>query len=259
MVQKDTHYSQFPSFIELDTVDSTNNYARGLISDASLTERQTRQLHATVVFTHIQTGGKGQRGRHWEAQPHKNLHFSQILNPGQLDLRRQFLFSAAIALTVRDFLTRESGKEVLIKWPNDIYFQDKKAGGILIENIITGNTWRWAIVGIGLNINQTEFPPGLINPVSLKQITGRSFSCKELAYELGLRIRENLELETHNDFAGVLEHYNKFLYKAGESREFRAGSRLFKARIIGVSPDGTLNLEHGKKESFRFGELEWIF
>jgi len=258
LVQKDTHNSQFPSFIELATVDSTNNYARGLISAAGLTERQTRQLHGTVAFTHIQTAGKGQRSRHWEAQPRKNLHFSQILNPRPLDLRRQFLFSAAIALTVRDFLPRDSGKEFLIKWPNDIYFQDKKAGGILIENIITGNTWRWAIVGIGLNINQTEFPPELVNPISLKQITRKSFSCKELALELGLLIRQNLELESHSDFAGILERYNNFLYKAGQTQEFRAGSRVFKARIIGVSADGTLNLEHEKKESFRFGELEWV-
>jgi BirA family biotin operon repressor/biotin-[acetyl-CoA-carboxylase] ligase len=239
-------------FIELQSVDSTNNYAR-------------QQIHAglaqngMIIFTHEQTAGKGQRGKAWASEKGVNIALSIIIKPYPLQLSQQFHLNACVAVAVHDFFKEYAGDETKIKWPNDLYWQDRKAGGILIENIITGNgNWDWSIIGIGININQTSFSPHLPNPVSLEQITGRSFKLVTLAKELsGCFIKYYQQLTTSN-FITIHELYNRLLYKKNEKVKFKKENRVFEATVKEVSIAGKLVVLHAIEEEFDFGEVEWV-
>jgi BirA family biotin operon repressor/biotin-[acetyl-CoA-carboxylase] ligase len=143
----------------------------------------------------FQTNGKGQHGRVWESSKGQNLLCSYILELNTLDALKnwtpadQIGFSAAIALGARAFFAAFAGSETKIKKPNDIYFSDRKAGGILIENLVRGQEWTWAVIGIGMNINQTEFSPEALNsvssnPISLQEITNQSWDIKKMQEHL---------------------------------------------------------------------------
>jgi BirA family biotin operon repressor/biotin-[acetyl-CoA-carboxylase] ligase len=143
----------------------------------------------------FQTNGKGQHGRVWESSKGQNLLCSYILELNTLDALKnwtpadQIGFSAAIALGARAFFAAFAGSETKIKKPNDIYFSDRKAGGILIENLVRGQEWTWAVIGIGMNINQTEFSPEALNsvssnPISLQEITNQSWDIKKMQQHL---------------------------------------------------------------------------
>jgi BirA family biotin operon repressor/biotin-[acetyl-CoA-carboxylase] ligase len=143
----------------------------------------------------FQTNGKGQHGRVWESSKGQNLLCSYILELKTLDALKnwtpadQIGFSAAIALGARAFFAAFAGSETKIKKPNDIYFSDRKAGGILIENLVRGQEWTWAVIGIGMNINQTEFSPEALNsvssnPISLQEITNQSWDIKKMQQHL---------------------------------------------------------------------------
>jgi BirA family biotin operon repressor/biotin-[acetyl-CoA-carboxylase] ligase len=143
----------------------------------------------------FQTNGRGQHGRVWESSKGQNLLCSYILELNTLDALKnwtpadQIGFSAAIALGVRAFFAAFAGSETKIKKPNDIYFSDRKAGGILIENLVRGQEWTWTVIGIGMNINQTEFSPEAFNsvssnPISLQEITNQSWDIKKMQEHL---------------------------------------------------------------------------
>jgi len=161
----------------LPRVDSTNNYAMAQI-------RAGLAKHGNGYFAAEQTAGKGQRGKGWQAEPGANIILSLVLQPHWLQVSRQFHLSAAVALGCYDFFHSLAGDDTSLKWPNDIYWRDRKAGGILIENLLSGNSWQFSVAGIGLNINQTHFPDALANPVSLRQITGREWDVPHLIKEL---------------------------------------------------------------------------
>jgi len=173
------HNSIGKPFIELQSVDSTNNYARSLLHEGMAE-------HGLKVFAYDKLAGKAQRGKAWSTEKNVNIILSIVVNAQQLQLSKQFELSACIAVAVHKFFVKYAGEVVKIKWPNDLYCLDRKAGGILIENIVSSQqsatgSWRWAIVGIGININQTNFPTSLINPISLRQITGQHFDIIDLA------------------------------------------------------------------------------
>lgn len=260
---------QFPAFIELPTVDSTNNYALSLLRNADMTERQLTNLHKTAIFAHEQYGGKGQRGKTWLSARGQNIHLSLIIMPKPLQLHQQFSLTALTALATREFMEEISDQSFAIKWPNDIYFQDRKAGGILIENIISGREWKWAVIGVGLNINQTSFEPQLQNPVSLKQVTGKDFDCLDLARRLAdtvfggiadLRTTagNRLQVTGEKTLTSFIENYNKHLYKRGKKVKLKKGGRVFEATVKEVTEHGQLVVEHGMEERFDFGEVSWV-
>jgi BirA family biotin operon repressor/biotin-[acetyl-CoA-carboxylase] ligase len=156
-----------------------------------------------------QTHGKGQHGRIWESSKGQNILCSYILELEKLDdLKKwtptdQIGFSAAIALGARAFFAGFAGSETKIKKPNDIYFSDRKAGGILIENLVRGKEWTWAVIGIGMNINQTAFSSAAVNsvssnPISLQEITNKSWDVKKmqghLSEALNMAIQDWLQL-----------------------------------------------------------------
>jgi BirA family transcriptional regulator, biotin operon repressor / biotin---[acetyl-CoA-carboxylase] ligase len=234
-------------FIELFTIDSTNNYAMGQ-AHAGLAS------HGAVYFADSQTAGKGQRNKAWTTNPGENITMSCVLQPEGPNITRPFLLSAAVALACHDFFNVYTAGDATIKWPNDIYWRDRKAGGILIENSYRAGQWQFAIAGIGLNINQAAFPPHLPNPVSLKQVSGRQYDRLTLAHELCEKLTHRY-LQFVNDDARLLQDYNDNLYKRGESARLRKGNIIFDTTILGVSSLGRLLT---KEREFDFGEVEWM-
>ena len=241
----------FP-FLELQSVDSTNNYVRRLVQERGLNS-------GTTVFAYEQVAGKGQRGKTWNSEKDANLILSVLIDPYPIPLSFQFHLSACISIAVCDFFSNYAGEETAIKWPNDLFWRDKKAGGILIENIVseTGK-WKWAIVGIGININQTNFPPDLPNPVSLKQITEKDFDPVQLAKELCTYLGKRFHQLIDGNFEAIYKDYLSHLYKKDKSVKLKQDNRVFEATIKGVSPHGELIVQHGTEERFDFGKVEWL-
>ncbi len=183
--------------IELSTIDSTNIYAMDQI-------KQGLAKSGSCYTADFQTNGKGQHGRVWESSKGQNLLSSYILELNTLDALKywtpadQIGFSAAIALGARAFFAAFAGSETKIKKPNDIYFSDRKAGGILIENLVRGQEWTWAVIGIGMNINQTEFSPAALNsvssnPISLQEITNQSWDIKKMQQHLSEALNDAIQ------------------------------------------------------------------
>jgi BirA family biotin operon repressor/biotin-[acetyl-CoA-carboxylase] ligase len=261
-------------FIELLSIDSTNNYALTQLH-AGLTQ------HGTAFFAYEQEAGKGQRGKTWTSSKNDGLILSVVIGPSPLQVTQQFQLSACIAISVAGFFSRYAGSATRIKWPNDLYWYDRKAGGILIENIIgrrpipadvkspvksqqpitndqQAASWLWAVAGIGININQTAFPSELANPVSLKQITGIEFPAVELAKELCFIIDGNFKELVVNGFEGIYASYLSLLYKKNEPVKLKKDNRVFEAIIRSVSPTGELIVQHAVEETFGFGKIEWV-
>ncbi|MCF8285405.1 MAG: biotin--[acetyl-CoA-carboxylase] ligase [Chitinophagaceae bacterium] len=175
-------------FIELSTIDSTNIYAMDQI-------KLGLAKSGSCYTADFQTNGKGQHGRVWESSKGQNLLCSYILELNTLDALKKWTptdqigFSAAIALGVRTFFAAFAGSETKIKKPNDIYFSDRKAGGILIENLVRGKEWTWTVIGIGMNINQSSFSSAAVNsvssnPISLQEITNKIWDLKQMQQHL---------------------------------------------------------------------------
>ena len=215
--------------------------------------------HGAAWFAHKQTAGKGQRGKSWQSNSGENIILSVLLDMSWLPVSEQFCLSMAISLAVRQFLAQYCPEDLTIKWPNDIYWRDRKAAGILVENVIKGNIWQWAVVGIGININQVIFDSALPNPVSLKQITGKSYEVVELARDLCTFLEQSFALlKSQLSPDRLLAEYNSRLYKRLELVNFREGNREFSAKIFGVDEKGKLILDPSAPKSYMFGELEWL-
>ncbi|MBK6281348.1 MAG: biotin--[acetyl-CoA-carboxylase] ligase [Draconibacterium sp.] len=159
--------------IFLTEVESTNNYANQLVLSKAAE-------HGTVVLAQYQKKGKGQQGNSWESEPGKNLLASIILFPDFLSAAKQFYLSKIASLSIVDFLKTETSG-ITIKWPNDIYIDNKKVAGILIENAIKGHNLSSSIIGIGLNLNQELFVTDAPNPVSLKQVSTKDYEIENIA------------------------------------------------------------------------------
>lgn len=231
-------------FIQLTQVDSTNNYAMGLAHEGLAT-------HGMAIFAEHQTSGKGQRGKAWNSTPGQNIILSLILQP--LPYFTPFTISALLAVSTMEFFLRYAKSEVSVKWPNDLYWRDRKAGGILIENIFRNEKWQWCIAGMGININQVEFPPDLKNPVSLKQVTSLDFKAPELARELCIAIEKNLRDRSPDN---ILKVYNDNLFKKGEEVWLRTPDGLFHTVIDHVTPDGIL-VTRDNSVRRKFTSAEW--
>ena len=236
-------------FTILNTVDSTNNYAMARVHNGLA-------KHGMVWFAHEQTAGKGQRGKTWIMEKGKNIAMSLVLEPERLQISNQFHLSAAVALSCFEFFSGHAGEETKIKWPNDLFWRDRKAGGTLIENNFLGKAWKWAVVGIGININQTSFDKFLINPVSLKQITGKTFNVVDLAKELQALLIKNLAAPKTPD--ALMMEYNDQLYKINKQVILKKGETAFDTVIKGVNNDGKLLTVDAVERQFDFGEVEWV-
>ncbi len=234
----------------LDSVDSTNNYAMAQVH-AGMAK------HGMAWFAREQAAGKGQRGRQWDSEPGKNIALSLILQPELMKLTQGFFLSSVVALACHDLFLKYAGDETSIKWPNDLYWRDRKAGGILIENVQQGNNWKYAIVGVGININQTKFGEDLKNPVSLKQITGKDHDAAKLAEELyDLLMERTAQMET-DSFEKTLKTYNQHLFGLNKSVRLKKDNAVFETVIKEVNDRGQLVTVDAMERVFDFGQVEW--
>jgi len=239
------------SFIILDRVDSTNNYAMGQIHSG-------KAKNGNIWFSMEQPHGKGRRGRTWQTEKGQNIILSIVADTRFVQVYQQFHLSAAVSLGCYDFFKEYDNINTKIKWPNDLFWNDRKAGGILIENVIKGNIWQWAVIGIGININQTDFSMLNNQPVSLKEITGQTYNVIELAKQLCSDVTDRLnELKT-NGFSKMLAEYNRILYKLNEKVRLKKQNIIFETTLTGVSHLGQLQTADATPHSFDFDEVEWV-
>jgi BirA family biotin operon repressor/biotin-[acetyl-CoA-carboxylase] ligase len=168
--------------------------------------------------------------------------------------------SMLVAVGCFNFFVAYAGDESSIKWPNDIYWRDRKAAGILIENSFRGPIWQWSIAGMGVNINQTEFGTGLHKAVSLKQITGKTFLIPALAKELCGFIEAAWQIAVDKGPDTLLALYNNVLYKKGERVHLEIEGQKITATICRVLSNGYLETEteNGIKQSHALGAIQWL-
>lgn len=238
-------------FLVLAQVDSTNIYAIDKVQ-ANLA------AHGAAFFAHHQTKGKGQMGKQWKDDSGSNILLTVVINTQFLLISQQFAVSIMTALACYDFFSQYSGEETKIKWPNDLYWRDRKAGGILIENHLKGSIWQYSVLGMGININQTVFDSQINNPVSLKQITGKSFDPVELAMQLCQSLEKRFQELDNGGMQAQLEAYNQLLYKRGERVSLKKDNILFQPIIKAVRANGRLVVDNGIEEDYDLGQLVWV-
>lgn len=217
-------------------------------------------VHGDVLWAERQTSGRGQRGHTWLSEEGLNLTCSFVVEPRFLAAREQFLLSAATAVALCECMAH-FGIEARIKWTNDIYVEDRKIVGILIEHFYAGTNLRRTVIGIGLNINQTTFDPSLPNPTSMQLERGTAFERSEvLRHFYGCFMARYAQVERGEGEALLLD-YHRLIYRLGEEQRFRLpnGEELT-ATIEGIEPDGALRLLHveGKRSSYHFKEIEFV-
>ena len=212
----------------------------------------------TLVLADHQTEGKGQFGAIWSSEPSSSLTFSILLKPIFLPISNTYDISICIALAIHDCLN-ELRPGFKIKWPNDIYFENKKVAGILIENQIHKSSCEHSVVGIGLNVNQTEFFK-LPKATSLKQIIGVNFPVQNLLDRLCETIEARYLQLRANMYPSLLKSYLEHMYWFNEIHTFQTDALQFNASIIGVLRNGRLLLKFsdGSTRDFEIKELQFI-
>jgi len=200
------------------------------------------------IYAGYQTEGRGQTGNSWESEEGKNLLCSILLPPD----KNLYFLNIAVGVA----LLRVIGEDFSIKWPNDIYWQDKKAAGILVENAIIGNEIKYSIAGIGLNVNQTEFKSDAPNPVSLKQIRGREYDIESLMN----RVLEEVHKVLNEPEQNIWSYYKSHLYRREGWYPYEDKNGVFEAHIEDVLPTGEIVLKdrQGKERNYHFKQIRYI-
>ena len=230
-----------------EELDSTND---------ELLRHLSQYDNLSVVAARTQTAGRGQRGNSWHAAPGENLTFSLLLRPVELPAWEFMSLTYLATLAVKDWLCRE-GVPAVIKWPNDIYVGRRKICGMLVENTLERSLIATSVIGIGLNLNQTVFPPSLMNPTSLKSLTGRDYPL-EASLESLLERFDFPALESGEGRARLWESYQVGLFQQGKLCRYRdlLSGEEFSGMIKGVTREGRLFLDDGK--TFSFKEIGYI-
>lgn len=243
--------------IHLNETDSTNRYLQQLCQEAG----NNKVEEFTTVCADYQTAGKGQRGNSWEAAKGANLLFSFVCYPTFVPIRQQFVLSQLISLGIKDTLD-EYCSDISIKWPNDIYWKEKKICGILIENDLQGNSIGRCISGIGLNINQEVFLSDAPNPISLKQITGKHYQRETILEKVMQRIEQSYQkLKEDSAYASELAtRYAASLFRREGLHCYQDKDGLFNARLVRVEADGRFVLmdEANQERSYLFKEVQYV-
>lgn len=240
----------------LNVVDSTNRYIRDE-ADALWNVGGGNDMVA-VVASH-QTTGRGQRGNVWASEKGCNLLLSVLLRPGtSLEVSNQFLLSQTVAVAIHSAMKRH-GIDTRVKWPNDIYVGNRKLAGILVELDYSGSFIEQAIVGIGLNVNQSKFPEMDRVPVSMKMLLGRELSVDDVLAEI-LDTFNNFYRKMRIDGEEIAVMYNELLLGLGEQRKFIDANGCFTAVLVEVESDGHLLLKcaDGTQKRYAFKEVEMV-
>ena len=241
-------------------------YHFSITSSTNDDARDDKYCEGDVVWADFQTAGRGQRGHEWHSRKGENLTFSVVLEPTFVPIAEQFVVSEVVALSLVDMLA-EYSIEARIKWTNDIYVGDRKLVGILIEHSLATSTLRRTIVGIGINVNQTEFDASLPNPVSMAQLLDGELNVEDVLQRFLAHLQRNYEVlrEMQNakcKMQNVLhERYNALLYRLNEYHTYALPSgERFEAKILGTASNGALRLEdkQGKIKDYLFKEVEFV-
>ena len=214
---------------------STNSLAAQYLGRKELSD-------GTVIITDHQYQVRGQRGHQWHSEPHQNLTFSVILYPTFLNIQQSFVLNIIASLAIQYVLALYVPSDLRIKWPNDIYHQNKKVGGVLIENMVGDHTLKTAIVGIGLNVNQTSFT--LPTPTSLSLICQRTFRLQRLLEQIFERLESTYLQCQAQGLASLREVYLSHMYWMHEVHTFRDVNHTFQGIIRGIDALGKLIIEH---------------
>ena len=236
--------------LHFETLDSTNNYLKEFVG------KQNVQEGLVVVADH-QTSGRGQIGNTWSSEPGQNLLMSVFFKPHQLLAAHSFDFNMSVCLAVADALNYfHAGFQV--KWPNDILFDNKKVSGILIENTLSGKYIQNSVVGIGLNVNQTEFVDSASKATSLRHVMGRDLDLRFVENQV-LAMLEKRYLQLKRDRGSLLHDYFAFMYGFNHKVKAAVDGKEVMASIIDVLPDGKLKAKiDGQTRLFRFKEITFL-
>ena len=238
--------------ISLLSTHSTNDYARELLDEDPPGE-------GLVIIAGEQKKGKGYGSNAWHSRRGKNLLFSVILYPEFVAANQQFLISKSISLGMHDYLS-DYISDVSIKWPNDIYVEDRKIAGILIENDLVGSGMKNSIVGIGININQERFPEDIPNPVSLRQMIEKKLPLKKELNHLCGYLDKRYRMLSRGQVDKINRDYHNRLFRLNSMAWYKTTDDTFRGKIVGVSDYGQLILENeaGKTLEFNFKEVEFL-
>jgi BirA family biotin operon repressor/biotin-[acetyl-CoA-carboxylase] ligase len=253
--QTSANHTPITPFIVLSTTESTNNYAMAKLHAGMVDQ-------PTCFFAIEQTKGRGQRGKQWLSNPGNNIIMSSAFALSTANSAHvtafPFVFSAAMALGCYDFIKDCGLPGVSIKWPNDIYLGDRKAAGILIENVYRGSKWEWSVVGTGVNINQERFPIDAGKAISFKMITGDHYDNIGLGKRLFGSLINRFDMLKKTSATSIMAEYNNHLYKKGEQVKFKKGNITFEAKIKSVVESGELITTGATEQCFNVGEIEFV-
>lgn len=241
--------------IYLDEIDSTNSYLKKLLFTSKIKE-------FTLVTTYNQKAGKGQRGNFWESEAGKNLTFSFNIKPLTLPINKQFLISKVVSLAMQMSISEYIDSDrVFIKWPNDIYIDNKKVAGILIENILLDEHIEHCIIGIGVNINQTIFLSNAPNPTSVFLSTGQQVNKAGFMNSFLKHFIDLYSLLNNNKWEDINQAYHKYLYRFRSPSLYADSTGIFTGVILSVNEEGVINILNTDKQQdnrYLFKEVKYI-
>ena len=235
-------------FIKLDAIDSTNSYLKKLLNKESLND-------FTVVTSKHQTKGRGRNGNIWIDKPSLNLSFSIYKTFKNFDVDKKFMLNVISSISVHETLKKYNLHDLTIKWPNDIMTGDKKISGILIENNIKGNNINYSVLGIGININQSEFE-NLPKATSIFNETGKLNCVETIAYELQKILIKNFDQIKFAEHE-LINNYNSLLYRKNETSNFSTyDMSKLQGKIINVDKSGGITIRKSNNQLSKYSENE---
>ena len=238
-------------YIHLEQIDSTNAYLQRLQSECD--------IRKWVVSADMQTAGKGMGSNSWESEVGKNLTFSLALDVSFLPAEKQFLLSEAVPLGIVEVLDKLLPVEKLsIKWPNDIYYENRKLAGILINSTIKANMMGISIIGIGLNVNQMQFQDWPTHPISLKLIMGKEYALQPLLEQIAEHIIIKVE-QLKADPTTIEQDYLKRLFRYHTWADYEVGGKVLRLFMTGIDPFGRLQLVDEQQTFYTFDIKEIKF
>lgn len=238
------------NLIQHDELTSTNEWLEMLLT------KDTNLPEWTVVSTEFQSKGKGQIGNIWCSNKGENLLFSLFLRPTFVEIKRYFYISMVTSLAIRNALS-QFVSDITIKWPNDIYYKNQKITGILIENSLMGSTISTSIIGVGQNVNQTQFPDWIPNPISLKQILGHEVDRNSVLNAILVETEDLYNRLRNADFENIKKEYLLALYRREGYHNYASKGEVFEAQILDVEDNGELVLldRNNQERRFMFKEV----
>lgn len=226
----------------IKTTNSTNSLMKEMLAKGEWPEGER------FLYTGYQTAGRGQTGNSWESEADKNLLCSILLPPN----KNLYFLNIAVGVAI----IRLISEPLTIKWPNDIYWRDRKLAGILVENAIIGNEVKYSIAGIGLNLNQTKFVSDAPNPVSLKQITGKEYDIDQWMKDL----LDAIHAVLNEPEEAIWADYKAHLYRREGWYPFVDKNGTFEAHISDVLPTGEIILcdRQGNQRIYEFKQIRYV-